>query len=600
MLLERLAEYGQRIAEEDGEERLPPMYQRVPIRYIIKLDREGRLRGVPHTLTDTSTTESKRGKIEVAPTRIRTSGVVPKLLVDTGVYTFGKGREGDKAERVIQQHSAYVELIGRCARETREPAVEAVCNYLSTLNLDDLAFPDEFDPAENITFDVDGMYPMRLPSVQRFWAREASATDEDAQPAQCLVCGQSRSIAKMLPVLIKGIPGGQPTGMVLVSANAGAFESYGLAVTAVAPICEPCGLLVCNALNRLLNQPDTRLRTPNLAYVFWTREPTATGWGTLLSDAKPDDVRSFLASFQQGKASAMNLDPISFYAATLSAANARVVVRDWIETTLGNAQRNLRRYFQMQRLKDFSGEDRYFPLWQLLAATKNAHSHREEAAPQVGQALMRTALHGDSLPEWLLYQVVRRTRAEQEVRSAHAALIKMVMLSQQMHGDEDVNEQNDLSALDQSRPEPAYHCGRLFAELEAIQRRALGDINQTIADRFYGTASSAPASVFARLIRGAQPHLSKMRRDETWLYERFEQRLEEISGHIGDFPKVLTLRQQGLFALGYYHQRAANAEEIRQAVERKKQRALAEAELASWASDERLEASGGISGEYVT
>lgn len=580
MLLERLAEYGRRIADEDGAEGLPPMYQRVPIRYIIKLNREGGLRGVPHTPTDTATSENKRGKVEIAPNRIRTSGINPKLLVDNSAYVLGIGRDGDKEDRVRQQHQAFVNLIAKCAQETREPGIEAVYHFLTTFSHTELALPDGFDAAENITFDVDGMYPMQVASVQLFWAREASSSDTDAAPQQCLVCGQTRPIATMLPTLIKGIPGGQPTGMALVSANAKAFESYGLELTAVSPICEECALPICNALNRLLSDADTRLRTPNLAYVFWTREPTGTPWGNLLSEANPDDVRGFLTSAYRGKAHlAATLDVTPFYAATLSAANARVIVRDWIETTLENAQSNLRRYFQMQRLKDNSGEDRYFPLWQLLAATKNANSRREEAAPQVGQALMHTALRGDPLPEWLLYQVVRRMRAEQTVRPSHAALLKMVMLSQQLQGDNDVNSNhntNDLAELDHNHPEPAYHCGRLLAELEAVQRRALGDINATIVDRFYGTASSAPASVFGRLIRGAQPHLSKMRRDERGAYIRFEQRLEDISRHIGDFPSVLTLRQQGLFALGYYHQRAADADDLRQAVERNKQKTAAQ------------------------
>lgn len=572
MFLQRLAEYGRRIAEEDGEERLPPMYQRVPIRYVIKLDRDGQLRGIPHTLTDTATPESKHGKVEMAPSRIRTSGIAAKLLVDNAAYTLGVGRDEDKPERVRQQHEAYVELVTRCARETQERGVEAICRFLSALTLSGLAFDDEFDPTANITFDVDGRYPMQAPSVQRFWAREASTTDSGSEAAQCLVCGQTGPLARILPVSIKGIPGGQQTGMALVSVNAKAFESYGLGPL-TSPICEQCGLLACNALNRLLSQVDTRLRTLNLAYVFWTREPTAFSWGELLSEARTDDVRGFLASLWRGNNRAVDVDSTAFYAATLSAASARVVVRDWIETTLGSAQRNLRRYFQTQRLIDFGGEEQYFPLWKLLKATTNTNSKREEAAPQVGQALMRAALHGDPLPDWLLYQAVRRIRAEQSVRAEHVALIKMVMLSQRIGEDDAMNETHDLAALDRERPEPAYHCGRLFAELEAIQRRALGDISQTIADRFYGTASSAPASVFSRLLRGAQPHLSKLHRDQKGMYTIFERRLEEITRHIGDFPRTLTLREQGLFALGYYHQRAADADDARQAA-RNKQRAL--------------------------
>ena len=287
------------------------------------------------------------------------------------------------------------------------------------------------------------------------------------------------------------------------------------------------------------------------------------GWGTLISQAMPDDVRAFLRAPWSGKVYAAALDTTPFYAATLSAANARVVVRDWIETTLGEAERNLRRYFQLQRLIDGLGNERYCALWQLLRATVNTKSQKEKPAPQVGQALLRVALHGGPAPEWLLYQAVRRARAEQGVAPAQAALIKMVLLTQPIAtgGLADVNETDNLAALDRTRPEAAYHCGRLLAELEAIQQAAIFGVSATVVDRYYGTASSAPASVFGRLLRGAQPHLAKLHRDNRGLWSIFDERLREIADRIPAFPSTLLLQDQGLFALGYYHQRAADSRE---------------------------------------
>lgn len=57
--------------------------------------------------------------------------------------------------------------------------------------------------------------------------------------------------------------------------------------------------------------------------------------------------------------------------------------------------------------------------------------------------------------------------------------------------------------LDPDNPNSAYRCGRLLAVLEAVQRLAIPGIKATVVDRFFGTASSAPASVFGRLVRGA-------------------------------------------------------------------------------------------------
>lgn len=115
-----------------------------------------------------------------------------------------------------------------------------------------------------------------------------------------------------------------------------------------------------------------------------------------------------------------------------------------------------------------------------------------------------------------------------------------------------------MTQLNLDHPSAAYQCGRLLAALEQIQRLAIPGLNATLVDRFYGTASTAPASVFGNLLGGAQAHLSKLERDNKGAWVRLQSTLEEILGHIETFPRTLTLEEQGLFALGYYHQRAAD------------------------------------------
>ncbi len=112
--------------------------------------------------------------------------------------------------------------------------------------------------------------------------------------------------------------------------------------------------------------------------------------------------------------------------------------------------------------------------------------------------------------------------------------------------------------LDEDNQEPAYLCGRLLAVLEQVQVNAQPRIKATLIDRFFGTASTAPASVFSRMLRGAQDHLGKLRKDKKTekTYWALQNRLEGIMGSLTGFPKVLSLEEQGWFSLGYYHQRA--------------------------------------------
>ena len=118
-------------------------------------------------------------------------------------------------------------------------------------------------------------------------------------------------------------------------------------------------------------------------------------------------------------------------------------------------------------------------------------------------------------------------------------------------------------ALDAGKPDIAYVCGRLLAVLDRIQGRALGSVNASIIDRYYGAASTAPRPIFPRLVANAQNHLGKIRGERpgeaTNLQKDIETVIDKIGDReawIGDLPQWLDLEAQGRFAIGFYHQRA--------------------------------------------
>lgn len=110
-------------------------------------------------------------------------------------------------------------------------------------------------------------------------------------------------------------------------------------------------------------------------------------------------------------------------------------------------------------------------------------------------------------------------------------------------------------SLNSDHPSPAYQLGRLFALLVGVQRKAIGqNINADVRDKYYGAASATPAVVFPLLLRNAQNHISKAK---AYGYDKL---IRDVLEHIDNaFPTHLDLQEQGLFALGYYHQRADKA-----------------------------------------
>lgn len=120
--------------------------------------------------------------------------------------------------------------------------------------------------------------------------------------------------------------------------------------------------------------------------------------------------------------------------------------------------------------------------------------------------------------------------------------------------------------LDIENSTPAYLCGRLFSLIEGIQREALGkDINAGVRERFFSAASTSPSSAFGRLLRQMQNHITKIRQDDkSYLAKILDNEVRNLCGQINGFPKVLTLEQQGQFALGYYHQKHNNFNRAKQ------------------------------------
>ena len=113
----------------------------------------------------------------------------------------------------------------------------------------------------------------------------------------------------------------------------------------------------------------------------------------------------------------------------------------------------------------------------------------------------------------------------------------------------------------------AYNLGRLLAVFEELQDKYHNYEKKGpgVVERYYAAASSAPASAFPILCRLARHHLSKVRREDEkgayWIEKRITDVMSKFqSASLGQpptFPRVLTLEEQGRFALGFYQQKAS-------------------------------------------
>ena len=556
MLLGKLAEYSERLPCPP-----PSLYGEGPVRYLIDLDQEGRFLSKVD-LSDSSSPRTRRGQRRLLPQVQRSSGIRPLLMADKADYTLGYAADERRAGRARDCHRAYVELVERCAAATGEPDVRAVLMFLHNDPLGRVQPDEDFDPSGIITFRVQDRVTVDNPAVRTFWASANAPGGADAPTMQCLVCGNDRPVLDRLQAKIKGIPGGQTAGTSLISANSDAFESYGLSASLNAPTCANCGEAFTRGINSLLAGGESRLALGGGVFVFWTRDKIEFNFLSTIDDPDPSQVQALLETVRTGRWTGVDEGP--FYALSLSASGGRAVVRDWLDTTVGNAKQHLAAWFRRQRIASWSEEmPRYYGLRALAFATVREPRDLPRTTLRV---LMRAALTGAPLPMGILHQAVRRNQAERDVTRARAALIKLALLSQNNDYPEDCMVQLDLN-----NTEPGYRCGRLLAVLERAQGRAIKNLNTTIVDRFYGTASTAPGSAFSHLMKGAQAHLSTLKRDNRGAHNAIQAQLEEVMSGLDTFPKTLTPEQQGLFALGYYHQKAQDRAQARERSQARKE-----------------------------
>ena len=171
--------------------------------------------------------------------------------------------------------------------------------------------------------------------------------------------------------------------------------------------------------------------------------------------------------------------------------------------------------------------------------------------------MTRAILTGGRYPRSLLAAVVMRMRADGAINGLRAAICKACLNRDARWS----GRKEDIPvSLDKANANPGYRLGRLFAVLETIQTRALGsEINATIRDRYYGAASATPAAVLPLLLRNANHHLARLRKDgKGGLAFTFEREIAEILDPFSDqLPRSLRIEEQGRFAVGYYHQRFA-------------------------------------------
>lgn len=547
----------------DPNETVPPIgfsWQKISFRVV--LERDGRLFAIQDAR------EVRNGRSApvqlVVPGQSKPSGqgINPCFLWDNAQYMLGVKVDDPKPERTREAFEAYRRHHLDRRDQIDDPQFKAVCRFLERWD------PSRIDEADGGAlleelgggfgvFQIRGQpgYVHQQPAVLEYWRQQHEATAGDeatAHEAQSLVSGRPAPISRKHEPKIKGVMDGQTSGCVLVGFNEDAYTSYGKRQSYNAPVSEEEAFRYCTALNHLLSSRDHSLRLGDATAVFWSDRniQSVSLLGSLLGLDFSNDaehagtvaaVRSFLDAVHRGAPHEGLDDPeAAFYILGLSPNAARISVRFWLAGTVGQFATRLGQHVRNLAMVGAT-DDRPLTVRRMMFETAR---EARDIPPQLAGETVRAVLNAAPYPQSLVAAIIRRIRADQTVCQPRAAILKACLIRN--------HEMEVPVSLNQDHAEPAYHLGRLFAALEKTQQDGMPGLNRTIKDGYFGSASATPAAVFPKLIRMHQHHVEKL---DHGLKIHRERLVQEICSHVDHFPAHLPLTQQGLFSIGYYHQR---------------------------------------------
>ena len=541
------------------------------ISFALVLGEDGTLRGI-EDLRETDGKKLRPRKMPVPAAEKKASGIKANFLWDATGYVLGLDDKG-KQERTDRCHAAFVELLKNYCDAT-DPGLKAVFAFLESGKGTEVADHDDWAGicGSNLVFRLDGVpgFVHDRPAARKAWETCLASRGTEAL-GQCLVSGLERQPIARLHPSIKGVRDAQSSGASIVSFNLSAFGSYGKDQSFNAPVSQKSAFAYTTALNTLLTR-DSRQKIVigDATYVFWaaSRNPVEAYFAGFFdpptegaeATATQDDqqttsaIHGLLKAIRDGRTATDFLpeldEDVQFYILGLAPNAARLSIRFWEANSLGTLLARVgKHYEQLHIVRQFDSEPEFPPLWRLLCQTATL-GKAENISPVLAGGMARAILTGARYPQNLLPVVLERIRAEHHVTYFRAALLKAYLLRNTLMEEVPVS-------LDLNRTDRPYLLGRLFAVLEKTQEEAIPNTNATIKDRYLAAAAATPGQIFHMLLKNSANHIAKLKKDPEKKGRAFHYDVmtQEIISGFSDYPKTMKAEEQGLFMIGYYHQR---------------------------------------------
>lgn len=521
----------------------------------------------------------------------------------------------EKAEIILGYSEKKSEYFRKLLKEGGQSAdCLNVCLYAlgSGTTLTDIRQEAELRKVKNsdrISFRVDGTPVVADQKILQWWMeyRKTLTEERNVPLTRCLITGELTAPLATLPV-VSGLQvvGGHSRGEALFCFDKSAFQSYGLKQSANAPVSEEAFAVVKEAVNDLLagapamyNREKNRDFNPTapiyagMKFLHWYDFSLNPEDDLIYNSFQADDEEESEESEElhrqaelekRDKADAVINAVLSggtpkrlqgnYHILLISGNNGRAVIRRYEHGSYQNLRENLKKWTDDLALQDNYGTGLLRPkklYARLIRLVKNQNNTGQKLSEQIKKelagitpAIIMAIINGTPLPDTVAVRALSYIRSK--LLSAGDSdkktilpdgiacqWLKVWLVRKRKMRNE---EENLMECYDPNFNNAAYHCGAWLAVYANLQRAAMEDINATLVQRFYASASRTPALVFGTLERMGTVYLDKLHKEKRGIDRIYEEKLNEVCAFFGSapdhqLPATLNLEGQSYFALGY-------------------------------------------------
>ncbi|MBX3038247.1 MAG: type I-C CRISPR-associated protein Cas8c/Csd1 [Anaerolineales bacterium] len=612
MILQALVRYYEILAADERSKIPRQGYGTKGINFALELSYSGEPLEIHPQIDGTNPNKARQ---IIVPEQPRRSGnkPVPYFLCDKSSYVLGlvgKDTKDNKEAEAIQKFTQ------KCFEAFRKFNIE----LLSKANCDEakavITFLENYDPsrkeenpiiARNLesiakkgeaifTFMVDGNFVHKNAEIRRVWNEYYNRPKAKDHLGQCLVTGEKDvPIERLHSIAIKGIPPNRG-GVAMVSFDDDAFNSHNKSRGFNAPVSKKAVFMYSTALNYLLSSENEnkQITIGDTTIVYWAESQNNT-YASVVSDllsVKDEEAEQHLKDIAQKVKRGEKLDSSKemgdgfdestrFYILGLESPNrGRASIRFFHVDPFQKVVEKIASHYEDMEIIGKDHEKSYpIAIWKIVKETMRQKDSSKEGESKKDKTkkdktkkdktknqfhhlsgeVLRSVLENAPYPAALYNGILNRLRADQDLNNyIRAAIIKAYLKRKYPHNQFQDRIQEALTmSLNKQSTYPPYVLGRLFAVLEDAQKQAAkpAKLDSTIKDRYFSSACASPANVFPVLLRLSQHHISKAEKGRH-IDSRIQDILDLLEFDKTPIPTYLSLDDQGVFVLGYYHQRA--------------------------------------------